>query len=157
MFCMSLQPVAPGGAAQQRLDWLPANAGVQKNAHCAITCSCTERGGLMLSSEKPVLLLWCECCHWKRQLFCFTSWLLCCRVWEQSNMCPWMLTDSGVLQQMYTLPWLSLGRSFNFCRTEVCRNMLCHTLFGVTGFWTAPLLLVAYQQHNKSVLCLKTS
>lgn len=149
---ISLQPVTLAGSAL-----VPANTGVRKNAHCAITCSRTERGGLMLSSEKPGLLLWCECCHWKTQLSCFTSWLVCCRVREQSSECSGVLTGSRVLQQMCLLPWPSLRCSINFCRTGVCREMLCHTWFRVTGFWTAPLLLVAYQQHNKCVLCLKAS
>lgn len=72
----------------------------------------------------------------ERGSFHFASWLLYFRVWEQSRKCPWMLTDSGVAQQM--LPWPSLECSL-FCRTEVYGNVLWHMWFGVTGFWTAPL------------------
>lgn len=117
--CMSLQPLVPGwgGGSSTAQHWLPANAGVWKNAHCAVTCSWAERGGLMLSREKAAVLLWCECCRWKQQLSCFASWLFYSRVWEQSSKCPWILTDSGVAQQM--LPWSSL-ECFLFSRTEKC-------------------------------------
>lgn len=50
-----------GRAVQQRVQWLPADAGVQKNPHCAGACSRAEGAELMLSREKLVLLLWHEC------------------------------------------------------------------------------------------------
>lgn len=62
---VSLQPLVPGWGrgSSTAQPWLPANAAVWKNAHCAVTYSSAERGELMLSREKPALLLWCECCH----------------------------------------------------------------------------------------------
>lgn len=127
--CMSLRPVAPGGGGQC--------SGEYTGCHQMLVC--WKMLIVLLAATEQKGVDWCYLAR-NQRYYCGVN----------------AVTERG------SFPVLQADFSIAECDSRAVKcprtvGTCCATRFRVTGLWTAPLLLVAYQQHNEGVLCLKTS